>query len=141
MAAIKRDKRDEVFSMLVRERAGWTCEACGKYYPEGQRQGLHCSHIFSRRHRATRWSPDNAAAHCFSCHQRLGGDPVEFARWAETYLGEGRLRLLREKAHSICKLTKADLEDIYKHLKAEHKRISGLRSNGVAGRIEFDDPM
>lgn len=138
---MKRDKIDDTFSKLVRERAEWTCECCGKEYPEGQRQGLHCSHFYSRRHKATRWSPMNAAAHCFSCHQKLGGNPVEFSAWIEKHIGSGALEILRERAHSICKLTKADKEDIYKHLKSEYKRMMALRADGVVGRIEFEDPL
>ncbi|MCA9367531.1 recombination protein NinG [Candidatus Kaiserbacteria bacterium] len=137
MSCIKRDKRDDVFSRLVRERAGWCCEHCGKYYPEGNRQGLHCSHLFSRRHRATRWDPHNCFAHCFSCHQYLGGNPVVFADWAEKRLGAGMIDLLREKAHSVIKLKKPDLEELYKHLKAELKAMESKRAGGERGRIEF----
>ncbi len=114
---IKRNKIDILFSKLVRQRDDWTCTACGKYYPEGRRQGLHCSHIFSRRHTATRWSFDNAVAHCFACHQRLGENPVDFTRWAEDRFGKGFIELLREKAHSVCKMTKAEKEELYQHLK------------------------
>jgi len=53
---IKIDKRDKIFSLLVRERAGHVCERCGV----GRQAKLECSHIFSRTHRATRWHPDNA---------------------------------------------------------------------------------
>jgi len=137
MSCIKRDKRDDVFSKLVRERAGWCCEHCGKYYPEGNRQGLHCSHLFSRRHRATRWHPANAFAHCYNCHQYLGGNPVVFAGWAEKQLGAGMIDLLREKAHSVIKLKKPDLEELYKHLKAELKAMESKRASGERGRIEF----
>ena len=66
---------------------------------------------------------------------------MEFTRWAELHLGDGRLQLLREKAHGVCKLTKSDLEDIHKHLKSELARMRELRAQGVTGRIEFEDPM
>lgn len=138
MSAIKRDKRDTVFSTLIRERVNWTCEHCGKYYPEGNRQGLHCSHLFGRRHRGTRWHPDNAFAHCFSCHQYLGSNPVVFARWAEDQLGHGLVEILREKAHGVTKMTKRDLEDLYQHLRGELKTMQQARSDGDMGRIEFE---
>ena len=38
---MKRDKRDAVFRLLIRERSNWTCERCGCYVPEGERQRLH----------------------------------------------------------------------------------------------------
>src|SRR3990167_1019129 len=87
---VKRDKRDAIFSLLVRERAGWRCERCGKQFSREDGQGLHCSHFISRRHRSTRWHPDNAAAHCFSCHQWLGEHPLDFTIWIKAYLGMDR---------------------------------------------------
>ncbi len=85
---VRRDPLDDLFSKLVRERANWCCEKCGKYHPEGTRRSLHCSHFFSRRKRSTRWDPRNAAAHCFKCHQELGENPIEFTKWIKAYLGE-----------------------------------------------------
>ncbi len=136
---IKRDKRDKIFSDLVRERANWTCEHCGKYFPEGARQGLHCSHLFSRRHRSTRWHPLNAFAHCFSCHKRLGENPVEFTRWAESRLGVHVVESLRARARSIVKWTRNDLEDLYARMKDSWESMQRERSNGKIGRIEFGE--
>lgn len=116
MPAIKRDKRDILFSRIIRARAGWRCEACGTSYKD-RPQGLHCSHLFSRRHKSTRWDEDNAFAHCFGCHQRLGGDPVEFVAWAVSRLGQDKVDALRLKAHSVTKFTKAELELIHADLK------------------------
>lgn len=133
---MKRDKLDAVFSKLIRERVDWTCEKCGKYYPEGHRQGIHCSHFFGRRSRGTRWHPDNCFAHCYSCHSYLGGHPYEFSHWAEHKLGEGLVQILRERAHSVRKYGKLDLEDMFVHYKGELARLEHLRQSGVAGRIE-----
>lgn len=135
---MKTDKLDRVFSKLVRARADWTCEACGKRY-ERNSQGLHCSHFWSRRNRATRWSGLNAAAHCYACHQRLGGNPVEFNRWIERHLGEGGARILEDKARSIAKYSSYDIEDIYQHLKQELETMLARRDAGEAGRIEFEE--
>lgn len=139
MGAVKINKLDSIFSKLVRERVNYTCENCGTYYPEGRaRMAIHCSHYYSRRHQATRYHPDNAFAHCYGCHQKLGGDPGEFYRWYVERMGEGREELIREKANSIFKRTKADKEDLYKHMKEQHKTMLEKRANGETGRIEFD---
>ena len=116
---MKRDKRDVVFSNLVRRRAGWKCERCGKAYVEGSAQGLDCSHFYGRRHRSTRWHPDNAFAHCRGCHQYLGSNPAIFAEWVKDQLGETRYDWLRYRHNLVMKYTKADLEDLYKHLKQQ----------------------
>ena len=132
---------DKWFSRCVRERANWICECCGKAYEENS-QGLHCSHFFSRRHKATRWSPINAAAHCFSCHQRLGGNPIEFADWIATYLdkhyGPLAYPTLIEQKNSIIKITKKDMQEIAIHYQGQYHWLKKLRAEGDNGRIEFE---
>lgn len=135
--AIKRDPLDGIFSDLVRERAGWSCEACGRYFGPGERQGLHCSHHISRRYNATRWSPLNAAAHCASCHHRFSDNPVEHGQWIIGHIGEQNYRNLKLAAERITKLTKQDRQDIRKELKAQFVDMRNRRERGDGGRIEF----
>lgn len=136
---IKRDKRDDVFSKLVRERAGNTCEWCGKYCGAKHENGrLDCSHIFSRRHTAIRWHPDNAVAHCFTCHQTYGENPVAANRWLMEHFGQGYMDLLEEKKNTIKKYTKGDREDLHKHLVSEYKNMMSHRDSGDVRRIEFE---
>lgn len=128
--ALKRDKLDAVISDLIRERSNWTCEHCQKEYSHDRRQGLHCSHLWSRRNISTRWHPDNLFAHCYGCHQRLGGNPVAFRDWAYSILGETRFSELTLRAHKPYKYTKAEREDIYQHYKTELARLQKLRKEG-----------
>lgn len=138
---VRRDKRDILFSQLVRERAEWCCQVCGRPFPEGQRQGLHCSHHFSRRKRSIRWNPDNASAHCFACHQTLGENPVLFHDWIKGHLGDEKFAALRVQAERLVRLKKHDLTDIHANLKASWQDMQARRKAGEAGRLEFDDPM
>lgn len=135
---IKRDKYDAVFSDLVRERADWTCEVCGKYFPEGTRAGIHNSHLFGRGMKGTRWNADNCSAMCFSCHKRLGENPVAHTAWAVSRLGQGLVDILHEKASKPYKVPKHEKEEMHKHYKAELKRLQSLRKQGVTGRLEFE---
>lgn len=128
----KRDKRDDVFSKLIRTRDGFTCQSCWKVYPENS-QGLHCSHFWGRRHQSVRWHPDNACAHCFSCHQKLGENPIQFQAWIRSYLGDERYSELCFKAKQIVKRTKVEKEELYQHLKAELARLQELRAQGETG--------
>ena len=114
---MKRDKTDAIFSDLIRARAGWACERCGKEYG-GRSMGLHCSHLVGRAHRLLRWHPLNAVAHCFGCHKQLGGDPIAFTDWICKHLGEERVDFLRERKQLKAKITKADKEAIHKRLLA-----------------------
>ena len=135
---IKRDKRDIVFSNLIRERADWTCEVCGKVFPPGRRGSLHCSHHYSRRHTRTRWMPDNASAMCVGCHRIMGETPIEFSAWIENHLGKGRFEMLRERKNDTrIKYSRADKEDLYQHLKSELETMKRKRAEGQTGRIEF----
>ena len=132
---IKIDKRDKIFSQLVRERVGWVCEKCGGVH---QKTFLHCSHLFSRRHRSTRWHPDNAFAHCFLCHQYLGENPVVFAQWAEEKMGKEKVEKMRILSHTVVKYSKFDLEIIYKHLQTELEKMLEQREAGMVGRLDFN---
>ena len=134
---IKRDPLDADFSKLVRERADWTCECCGREYPERKGMGLHCSHYWGRRNRATRWYGDNCFAHCFACHQRLGGNPHDFAHWVRGQLGDTRYDELKLRANGVRKYTKADKEDMKKHFKAQLEYIKRRRSEGETSYIDF----
>ena len=137
---IRRDKADDLFSKLVRERAGWACETCHKYYPEGSRQGLHCSHLYSRRHKATRWYPQNAFAQCYGCHQKYGSDPLEFVRTLETIFGRKRLDELAARKESILPMSKVYKAQIVKNLQQELDRMLERRAQGERGRLEFESP-
>jgi hypothetical protein len=128
---IRIDKKDTVFSKLIRLRARFNCEKCGRYFPHGH--GLQCSHFFSRRHQSTRYDPDNAAAHCFGCHQRLGANPIEFTAWIKQYLGDVRYEALQLRHRQIVKRTKADAEALYQHLKSELAALEANPSHMVVG--------
>ena len=130
--AVKIKKWDAVFSQIIRTRAKWMCEVCGK---PGQGSGLHCSHFYSRRHQATRYDPDNAAAMCFGCHQKMGGNPILFQNWIEDYLGSERYSMLNEKHHRIVKRTKKDKDELYKHLKGE---LAKLKQDSDYNPVSYD---
>lgn len=138
MSGIKRTPADEAFSNCVRERADWTCERCGKYFPEGSRGGIHCSHIYSRKHRTIRWAGDNAQALCFACHQWYGDSPADSGLWINDLMGEGGMAILREKRDSRVKVPKIEEKDIAKHYREQLRILEQQRAEGVTGRIEFE---
>lgn len=133
---MKRDPLDGVFSDLVRERANWTCERCGRYAPEGQRQGLHCSHNYGRRNRSVRWWPLNAVCLCYACHQWYGDYPLDASDWLRRKLGD-LADILRERANTPRKYTAAERREMLVHYRAEWKRLQQLRKEGATGRLEF----
>ena len=138
MANVKITPADTWFSKCIREAADWTCECCGNKYEEGS-MGLHCSHYFGRRAKSLRFCPDNAFAHCFGCHQRLGSNPDDFHRWMVDKVGEGMMEILREKRNDIglAKSINKDLKGVAKHYREEHKRLKTLREQGEVGILNI----
>jgi hypothetical protein len=128
---IRLDKKDKVFSLLIRLRARFNCERCGRYFPKGH--GLQCAHIHSRRHQATRYDPMNAIALCFTDHQYFGENPLAFAAWVKTKLGDYWYEELDRRHRQIVKRTKKDAESLYAHLKAEYKTLQEDPTHSVVG--------
>lgn len=127
---------DTAFSKCVREANDWKCEKCGVQY-ERNSMGLHCSHIFSRRHRTIRWCKGNVQALCFPDHQWFGGNPADSGIWVANYLGEAHIEILREKRDSRVKVPKTDERLIAKHYREQLKIIQQKRLDGQDGYIDF----
>lgn len=134
---IKRTPLDAVFSNLVRERADWTCECCGKEFPDRKGSGLHASHYFGRRGASTRHHGSNVFAHCFGCHQKLGSNPHDFKRWVWRHLGEPNYDDLVIRHNTIVKRTKDERKEMLAHFKAQLGYIKRRRRNGEQGYIDF----
>ena len=138
MAGIKRTPLDAVFSDLVRERADWTCEVCGKEFPDRKGAGLHCSHFFGRRGLSTRHSGMNCTAMCYGCHQRLGSNPHEFRSFMFKHLGEPNYDELVLRANTPYKRSKFEKKEMEAHFKAQLAYIRRRRrENGETGVIPF----
>lgn len=135
---IKRDRIDSVFSELVRERANWSCENCGRYFSEGNRYGIHCSHLAGRRRSSLRHHPLGAVAHCRGCHQKLGEDPIGFCEWIKNHFSEDDYQRFLERKNRIVKLTKRDKDELYQWLKDQLKIMKGLRAKGHTGYLQFN---
>jgi hypothetical protein len=135
--ALKRTKLDKVISNLVRERSQWTCERCQKYYPEGSRGGLECSHYYGRRGLSTRWHPDNLTAFCTGCHFHMGGARDEYTAFLRKALGDTRFDELVLRGNKPRKYTPQEREEMYVHYKAQLEYLERRRRDGETGVIEF----
>lgn len=120
---------DKWFSLCVRTRSNWTCDACEKQY-EPNSQGLHCSHYFSRAAKSTRWlagdgAPvENVFAHCFGCHQKLGGNPHDFHLWMRDRIGSEDYDMLVSIHRTPMKTTKRDRKEISDHYREQYNGMS-----------------
>ena len=137
---------DVWFSLCVRERADWACQACGKKYEPWftakglpANPGLHCSHYIGRGNYSVRFDKHNADAHCFGCHQKFEGNPHIFMMWKSEQLGGLLYDILIEKSQDIMigKQARREKKEIAAHYKAEFEKMQAKRASGKVGRIEF----
>ena len=131
---VKRTKHDDIFSKVIRERDEYTCQRCKR---TADTTKIECSHFFSRRHQATRYDPDNACAHCFTCHQYLGENPILFQSWIRSYLGDVRYSELVEKHYRTKKWLKAEKEEMYQHYREQLKELELQRAEGAVGQLSL----
>lgn len=121
--ALKRTTEDAYFSDCIRLRSDWTCEHCGLEF-HGPDKAIQCCHIYSRKFNVLRWSADNAVCMCGSCHAKFTDAPPEFTHWLVSHLGEGHLKLLKEKKQGMLKMNKLVKKEIRDHYREEFKRMS-----------------
>jgi hypothetical protein len=87
---------DRLTSMIVRGRDG-RCVTCGS------RQGLQCSHFYSRRYLPTRFDLRNCNAMCAGCNRRHNRDRRPYEKYILNTYGHAvlteldRLRMVLEK--------------------------------------------
>jgi len=108
---------DEVWSKLVKLKAGNRCEYCGKS------NNLNSHHIFSRAKRSTRWDPTNGISLCVAHHIGSGFSahktPLSFSLWIIKKRGESWYELLNYKSNQTSKLHKFEKELLLKDLQKE----------------------
>ena len=138
---IKRDKYDAAFSDLIRARADFECEVCGKICPDGQATGksrrMDNSHYYGRRHQNTRFCGTNCACLCRGCHKHFTENPGDYADWMLNKLGSEEVDALRKKHNQIKKRSKAEKEEMLTYMKAQLAYIKRRRMEGETGYITF----
>lgn len=120
--AIKRNKWDKVFSDAIRTRDKWICQRCSKYYPEGKRQGLHCSHFFGRARYSTRFDFENCEALCYGCHNYFTQHPDLHRKHKKIKLGEKKFNKLRIRSNTRAKKSEILSKENYDYLKNRLKK-------------------
>lgn len=118
MFGIKRSLADKYFSDWIRQRDEWTCQRCKTEY-EKPNQGLHCSHFHSRRHKGTRFDPENAIALCMWCHQHMGENPQIHCDFFLKRLGKEKYEALSVRAQIPTKIDESAVVLVYKALLKE----------------------
>ena len=111
---------DLLWSHVVRRRDGDLCRHCRK------NNGSAVHHIFSRRHKSTRWDPENGITLCFYCHIRIAHeDAPYFIDWVQRAIGQDRYDKLKLQAATPAGRIDYTLTEIY--LRDYEKRVIAIR--------------
>lgn len=125
-------KADELFSEIVRRedasngfsRTGYIdCPICRNsvYW-----KNADAAHVFDRDNMATRYHELNVWATCRECNRF---DPEHRTRFRDTIkkiIGECEFECLEEKAHSLMKFTRSDMNEIIEGFKIKLKKLKRL---------------
>lgn len=110
MGKIKIRRSDELFSIWIRTRDGWTCQRCGTHHEpwttskgELGNPALHCSHFQGRGKEPTRFDPENADALCYGCHQYFTSHPAEHYEWQVERKGQEAVDSIRLRSNGYKK--------------------------------------
>lgn len=104
---------DILWAQKVKERAKGKCELNCR----NNQSILHAHHIFSRKHKSTRWDLNNGIALCPACHLYLAHkSPTEFTFRLLDIKGRDFLDRLRIKANSVGRWSVGELEILKQEL-------------------------
>ena len=73
---------------------------------------LQCAHIYSRTYRSVRWILDNLLCLCAGCHFWAHRNPILFAEFVKTHLGEEKYQSLKIMATAIKKWTLSEMQEL-----------------------------
>lgn len=119
------DQCDKAYSMLVRLRAAddrgfvkcVTCGFCGHY------SCFDNGHGVVRGNMATRYEDRNTGPQCRECNRNNGGLQDKFAEHVDALHGSGTWEELVRLGHSVCKRTKAEVNEMAAAFRKEIAQI------------------
>lgn len=133
MFRLKRTKADKLFSDIVRLRANYNCERCGKHY-DPPTPYIQTSHFYGRKGLSTRYDFDNVAALCGTigfpggCHGYFQDHPNEHREFFLKKLGQKKYDALVLRAHTPTKIDEKALVIAFKkELEMMNSQIIGYR--------------
>ena len=110
---------DKVFSRYVRTRGENSeyneCFTCNRTFPWA---GMDAGHFMSRRYLNTRWHPVNVWPQCKECNQIKHGRVDVFEAKLRARFGNEAIDELIFLAHSLDKVTEADIANVIKTYKS-----------------------
>lgn len=140
MSCIKKDKLDDKYALLVKERNDYVCEDCG-YQNRPEHLGckeIDCAHVFSREVAILRVHSDNALCLCRDCHNKWGKEKKsDWHGFVILKIGQEKFDQLDKLRHQVYRKREHDLNFEYKRMKEALEDMHKSRMAGTQGRIEF----
>jgi hypothetical protein len=109
-----------LWAEAVKVRAGYKCEYCGSL------KNLNSHHIFSKRHRGTRWDIENGICLCSGCHflkTFSAHQSPAFIDWLKGYIGLERYERIKTNAYSVKKWTEEEIDELIDDLENYIKEV------------------
>jgi len=106
-----------LWSKAVKIKYGYKCAYCHRTDKEAR---LNSHHIFSRRHKATKYDLDNGICLCVDHHKFKpfsAHESPEFILWMIDFIGKEKYEDLKRRANSIKKYTEMEKREILNKLK------------------------
>lgn len=127
-------RADKAFSLYIRLRDSqeydfkyFKCPTCGRVLPFAK---ADCSHLWSRTHMGTRYDEENCHIECSSCNRMKSDHLLYFSEYVRKKIGDQRFELLKVKAHTICKRSAFEMEQIVNYYKEKTKQLQdGIYKN------------
>ena len=116
---------DDLWSLIVRQRANHTCVKCGRIVIPGSGNAMNAHHLIGKSNRNTRWDFGNGICLCAGCH-RMKTDaahrqPEKFKKWVIDEYGKEWYENMVIKANQIKKWTIPELKELVEEFKKEIK--------------------
>jgi len=97
---IKLRTSDRLWTQYMRIKQKYTCQKCGRIYPEDNCRNLGVAHFHGRGHENVRFDEENTLCLCsIPCHQWFDEHKTEFTEFMLKRLGQKRFDLLALRAH------------------------------------------
>jgi len=109
-----KQEADKWFSLFIRKRDNGRCFTCDVQKDISEMQN---GHYQSRRHLNTRYCEKNSNCQCVSCNIFLRGNLQLYAIRLQKKYGQGILKELFRKSHTLIKSDRKFYEDIIKKYK------------------------
>ena len=107
----------DLWSEAIKVKYDYKCAYCGK---TDKQVRLNSHHIFSKRHKATRYDLDNGICLCVQHHKFntfSAHESPEFVLWMVDFIGKEKYDKLKIKANQIKKYTNMEKIAIAQNLK------------------------